>query len=181
VETPLTREDALLTRYIDLVRRWAPRIDIVGNADLDRLRARHVDDSLRPRSLFASLPYGPVADVGSGGGFPGIPLAIALPDRHFRLLEPRAKRAAFLEEVVRALDLDCEVLRITAEEAARLDELARAHVVATARAVAPPERAFELLAPLVAPGGVAVVWHGARTSLPEMAEEWAEGIAIVRS
>lgn len=126
-------------------------------------------------------PPGPCADVGSGAGFPGVVLALAAPGRTWRLLEPRARRAAFLEEVVRDLALDCEVLRVTAQEAAADPALRGAHAVVTGRALAPPGEAFELLRPLVAPGGVAVVWFGRRAELPPEAEEWAEGLAIMRS
>lgn len=118
-------------------------------------------------------------DVGSGAGLPGIPLAIAEPRRPWRLLEPRTKRAAFLEEVTRALELDCEVVAITAERAAEMDALGAGHEVAVARALAAPRRAFELLLPLVRPSGVAAVFVGARSPVPPFAEEWAEGIAIV--
>jgi 16S rRNA (guanine527-N7)-methyltransferase len=180
VETPLSRADARLIAFAELIRQWAPRIGLVADSDLDRLWPRHIEDSLRAAPLLQSLPPGPVVDVGSGAGFPGIPLAVALPDRRFRLVEPRARRAAFLEEVVRTLEVEVEVVRVTAEEAAGRPDLAEAHVAALARALAPPARSIELLLPLLRHSGTAVVWHGERATLPEIAEEWAEGIAIVR-
>jgi 16S rRNA (guanine527-N7)-methyltransferase len=105
-------------------------------------------------------------DVGSGAGLPGIPLAIADPTRPWRLLEPRARRAAFLEEVVRTLDLDCEVSRMSAEEAARTEGWEATHSIATARALAPPWRSFELLRPLLSDEGTAVVFAGGSASVP---------------
>jgi 16S rRNA G527 N7-methylase RsmG len=69
---------------------------------------------------------------------------------------------------VRALELDCEISRMSAEEAARTEGWAEAHSVATARALAPPERAFELLRPLLTPTGMAVVFAGGSAPvLPE--------------
>jgi 16S rRNA (guanine527-N7)-methyltransferase len=180
VETPVSRADALLAHYSDLIKTWSSRLDLVAPGDLDRLRSRHIDDSLRILPLLRSLGPGPVLDVGSGAGFPGIPLSIEVPDRRFRLLEPRRKKAAFLEQVVRELGLDCEVLAITAEEAMRDAVLRNAHVLATARALAPPTQAVETLAPFVAAGGVAAVWHGPAALLPSGAEKWTRGIAIVR-
>lgn len=147
-------------------------------ADLNRLEERHIDDSLRLLPLLNNLPPGPCIDVGSGAGLPGIPLAIAS-DRHWRLLEPRARRTAFLEEVVRELDLDCEVLSMSAEAAAKVDRLAGAHVLATARALAPPASAFELLLPLVASHGTAAVFVGTGAEIPSGAEEWKPGIATM--
>ena len=117
--------------------------------------------------------------MGSGAGLPGIPLAIAS-GRAFRLLEPRRRRAAFLEEVVRELELEGEVIRMTAEQAARESRLAGSHIGATARALAPPGTAFELLTPLLAPGGLAAVFMGEGAELPPNAEEWAPGIATMR-
>ena len=167
-----------LSDYEGLIRSWAGRVDLVSPGDLDRLHERHIADSLRALELVFGAPEGPCIDVGSGAGLPGVPLAIAS-GRHWRLLEPRTKRAAFLDEVVRTLELDCEVVRLTAEEAARDPRLGRVHAVATARAVAPPVTAFELLAPLVAPGGRSVVFHGADAELPVGAERSAPSLATI--
>ncbi len=175
-----TPDQGKLSEYEDLVRLWAPRLDLVSPGDLDRFHDRHIADSLRISDLISGSADGPCADIGSGAGLPGIPLAIVT-GRHWRLLEPRAKRAGFLDEVIRDLELDCEVLHMTAEEAARDPALAGAHVVATARAVAPPEAAFALLGPLVAPGGRAVVFHGSDAVLPIGAVRWQPGIATIEA
>ena len=167
-----------LSDYEDLIRSWAGRLDLISPGDLDRLHDRHIADSLRALELVLDAPEGPCIDVGSGAGLPGVPLAIAS-GRHWRLLEPRSKRAAFLDEVVRTLELDCEVVRLTAEAAARDPRFARAHAVATARALAPPRAAFELLGPLVAPGGSAVVFHGLDAQLPAGAARSAPGLATI--
>ena len=167
-----------LRAYADLVRSWSDRLDLVAPGDLAQLEGRHLDDSLRLLPLLDELPPGPCVDVGSGAGFPGIPLAIA-GTRTWRLLEPRRRRAAFLEEVVRDLELPCEVLALTAEEAAADERLASGHACAVARALAPPARAFELLLPLVSPGGRAVVFVGRDAILPPKAEEWREGLATM--
>lgn len=166
-----------LAAYTELIRAWAPRLDLVSPADLPRLEERHLADCLRLVPL-AEEVGGPCIDVGSGAGLPGIPLAIAT-GTHWRLLEPRRRRAAFLEEVVRELSLACEVLRMTADEAGTDPALARAHQLATARAVAPPVAAFPLLTPLLRPGGVAVVFHGGAAELPPDADRWGEGIATM--
>ncbi|MEA2517013.1 MAG: rRNA (guanine527-N7)-methyltransferase [Actinomycetota bacterium] len=165
-----------LESYAALVRAWAPRLDLVSPGDLDRFEERHILDSLRAGPLVELAPEGICADVGSGAGLPGIPLAI-VSRRSWRLFEPRARRAGFLEEVVRTLDLDCEVLQMTAQEGA--DDPSLRHVVATARALAPPAQAFELLRPLLSSGGRAVVWHGHAAELPPGVESWSDGIAQV--
>lgn len=168
-----------LERYAALVRLWAARTDLVAQADLPRFEERHIADSLKLLDLARALPRGPGVDVGSGAGLPGIPLAIAGPRRHWRLLEPRRRRAAFLEEVVRELDLDCEVLPVTAEAAAADPGLRAAHFLAVARAVATPKTTFRMLMPLVARGGVAAVLVGRDAELPAEAEVTEEGVATI--
>ncbi|MGH2735648.1 MAG: 16S rRNA (guanine(527)-N(7))-methyltransferase RsmG [Actinomycetota bacterium] len=156
-----------MARYRELVAEWSPRLDLVSPGDLARLEERHIQDSLRALTLVRACPPGPAVDVGSGAGFPGVVLAIAEPTRAWRLLEPRSKRAGFLDEVVRALDLgNVEVVRAAAQEAARDPRLAGAHSVGTARALAAPARAFELLAPLLGSGGLRIVWLGENSKPP---------------
>lgn len=166
-----------LALFAELVRDWAPRINLVAATDLPDFERRHIEDALRLAPLVRRLPPGPAVDVGSGAGLPGIPLAIADPARRWRLVEPREKRAAFLELVVRTLELNCEVVVDTAQECARREDFVRAHQLATARALAPPARVFALLTPLVVPGGIAAVWLGAKVPIPAGATRWLPGIA----
>jgi len=170
-------EDAFAA-YVRLLNWWAPRIDLMAPGDLERIQSRHIEDSLKARDIVASGPQGAALDAGSGAGFPGIPLAI-VGDRWWRLLEPRAKRAAFLDEVVRELDLRAEVVRKTTSEAAADQHLAAGHAVVTARALAPPAEAFGLIAPLVAPDGLSIVWVGSNAEIPRDAEKLPEGLAII--
>lgn len=166
--------------YVELVRSWAPRLDLIAPGDLGRIEERHIDDSLKALPWVLDAPPGPAVDVGSGAGLPGVPLALAAPQRLWRLLEPRAKRAGFLDEVVRELDLNAEVIRISAHQAAADPSLAEVHVVATARALAAPATAFELLEPLLVRGGLSLVWVGERAQIPLEAEESVPGLAIMR-
>lgn len=170
--------DERLIRYAEMLRLWAGRTDLVSERDLDRIEERHVRDSLRALPVIAEVGDGAAIDVGSGAGLPGIPLAIAEPQREWRLLEPRRKRVAFLEEVVRELELQCEVVPLTVEEAVR-SGYGRRQRVATARALASPARSFELCMPLLAPGGVALVFVGERGDLPPNAATTADGIATM--
>ena len=99
-------------------------------------------------------------DVGSGAGFPGVPLAILLPDTHFVLIDALAKRVEFLKGVIDALGLNAEALHLRAEDAARKDELREAFDLATARAVAPMNVLSEYLLPFVRVGGWALALKG---------------------
>ena len=166
-----------LASYAALIRAWAPRLDLVSPSDLERFEERHIADCLRVAPLLEDVS-GWCIDVGSGAGLPGIPLAIAT-GAPFRLLEPRTKRAGFLDEVVRELDLQCEVVRLTAAQAAGDPGLAGAHALATARALAPPVQAFRMILPLLRTNGQGVVFHGPRAVLPSEAGRWTEGIATM--
>ena len=92
-------------------------------------------------------------DVGSGAGFPGIPLAIMLPDTRFTLIDALAKRVEFLREVIRRLGLNAEALHLRAEDAARQPALREGFDLGVARAVAPMNVLCEYTLPLVRVGG----------------------------
>jgi 16S rRNA (guanine527-N7)-methyltransferase len=112
-----------------------------------------VEDSLRALPVLEHLE-GPIVDVGSGGGVPGIPLAAALPRREFTLLESNRRKAAFLEEQAVAFP-NVRVVRGRAEE-----QETETYGVALAKALAPPPVAAEWCLPLVRVGGAAVLWVG---------------------
>ena len=95
---------------------------------------------------------GPVVDVGSGNGAPGLPLALALPDREFVLVEAERRKCAFLEAHAPA---NARVVWGRVEE--QPSDWAG---VATAKALAPPPVAAEWCLPLLRPGGIAILWAG---------------------
>ena len=129
----------------------------------------HVDDSLAGVELVRGFE-GPVVDVGSGGGAPGIPLAAALPDREVTLLESSERKCAFLERAASAFP-NVRVVRGRAEE-----QEADRYGVAVAKALAPPVVAAEWCLPLVRPGGGVVLWVGP-TAEPDRVARVAEQLA----
>ena len=169
---------ARLEAYLDLIRSWAPKLDLISPGDLERLHERHLYDALRAVPLIDSLPDGPAVDVGSGAGFPGFPLALAGRPRPWCLLEPRRRRAAFLEVVTRELAPDVEVAALRAEEAAREPRFVE-HAVAVARALAPPKEALDLMTPLLREGGTAILWVGIDAELPPGSRLSAPGLATL--
>lgn len=112
-----------------------------------------VEDALRAVPVLETLE-GPVVDVGSGGGSPGIPLALALPSRPFTLLEAERRKAAFLASYAARLP-NVEVVWGRAET-----QPLEAWGVALAKALAKPPVAAELTLPLVGEGGAALLWVG---------------------
>jgi 16S rRNA (guanine527-N7)-methyltransferase len=105
---------------------------------------------------------GPIVDVGSGGGSPGIPLAAALPDREVTLLESQERKAAALERFAEWFP-NVRVLR------GRAEQVTDCYVVALARALAPPPVAVEWCLPLVEEGGAVVLYLGPSADLDAVA------------
>ncbi len=139
-----------------MIERWlddlvaTPGLTAVSRSEARRV---HVDESLAALEVVRSFD-GPIVDVGSGGGAPGIPLAHALPEREVTLLEATRRKCDFLERWARELP-NVRVVCGRAEEQP-LD----AWDVAVAKALAPPPAAAEWCLPLVAPGGAAVLYVG---------------------
>lgn len=130
---------------------------LIGPREVDRIWERHLLNCAVVAPAFP--PAAVVADIGSGAGLPGLVLAIVRPDLSLRLVEPLLRRAAFLTEVVAALNLEnVEVVRARAED---LRDRLSVDVV-TARAVAPLDRLLGWCLPLVAPGGVLLALKGER-------------------
>ena len=130
--------------------------------DRDEAWAMLVEDAVRGVAVVERFD-GPIVDVGSGGGSPGIPVATALPDREVTLLEANARKAHFLERAADGFP-NVTVIRGRAEEQGT-DHFG----VALAKALAPPPVALEWSLTLVRPGGAAVLWLGPSADLEQLA------------
>ena len=134
---------------IDKARAYTARLaqdsetfGLLGPRELPRIWSRHVINSALLVELVPDESL--VADVGSGAGLPGIPMAIAKPKSHFTLIEPMERRATWLQTVVDDLELrNVDVIRARAEEVQRTD-----FDIVTARAVAALDKLLKLLTPL---------------------------------
>ncbi len=142
----------------DVLERWLEALlatpGVTAIRDPDEARRMLVADALRAAELVSSAPPGAVIDVGSGGGSPGIPLAAAIPEREFVLLDSQRRRCEFLREVTGSLR-NVEVVWGRAET-----QPPDVFAVALAKALAKPPIASELCLPLVQRGGIAILWTG---------------------
>lgn len=166
-----------LVAYHALLADWNGRMNLTGDTDFEASLDRHYMDCLAPLGMEGLFPAGAsLIDVGSGAGFPGLPLAIARPDLHVTLLDALLKRTAFLNAAVKELGLDnVRVTHMRAEDGARDPGLRERFGIAAARAVAPLPVLCELLLPFVRVGGRMICYKG-----PAAREELAGGSAAAR-
>jgi 16S rRNA (guanine527-N7)-methyltransferase len=144
-------------QYFDLLVRDGDLLGLIGPRELPKLWSRHILNSAVVADLVEDGQL--VADVGSGAGFPGIPMAILRPKVKFVLIEPMERRANWLADVVvPTLGLEnVQVLRGRAEEAPL-----RNYDVTTARAVSALPKLLRMLVPLTVPGGQVLAMKGSK-------------------
>ncbi|MGH2554170.1 MAG: 16S rRNA (guanine(527)-N(7))-methyltransferase RsmG [Actinomycetota bacterium] len=144
----------LLQRYASLLAEKAIPLGLISGADADRLWERHVLDSLRGVAC-ADPVESSAFDVGSGAGLPGVPLAIALPGIRFTLIEPKQRRAAFLELVAETLGLPN-----TTVASVQSSEISTKTRLCLARALGSPVESWRAASSLLEEGGRLLYWAG---------------------
>lgn len=156
-----------LTAYEALLRKWTPRINLVAKSTLDDLWTRHFRDSAQLAALAG--PAETWADLGSGGGFPGLVVAMLRPDTHVTLVESDQRKATFLRAVARETDTPATVIAKRIED---VDPLATQ--VLSARALAPLPALLTFAERHLAPGGIALFPKGAtwRDEVAKALESW---------
>jgi len=143
---------ASLRIYVDLLMTWNRKISLVSQQSVEDILVKHVVDSLCAAGHCAGAKS--VADLGSGGGFPGVVIALIHPRTRVCLMESRGKKASFLEEARRVLRLsNCTVYHGRIEAAAAIDAHRGAYDIAVSRALAELPELERLSAPLLAPCG----------------------------
>lgn len=156
---PAPEQVAQLQNYIALLLEWNQRINLISPNDEERIAERHILESLAVFSAWSFPQNASVLDLGSGAGFPGIPLKIMRPDLAMTLLESRQKKTLFLNAVVRELKIEnCRVINARAEELAITSSERFSHVIA--RAVADLKTLWEWGQPLLADLGVLLAMKG---------------------
>jgi len=167
---------SLFKLYTEILLRENAKYNLTAITDPAEIQSKHFDDSLALLDHFDISNEANVLDIGSGAGFPGVPLKIARPDLCVVLLDSTAKKANFLRVLAEELELEIEVVCARAEEAARQAKMREQFDIVVSRAVAPLPMLCELCLPFVKPGGVFVAYKGARERTEE--ELAAAGSAI---
>lgn len=136
-------------KHVELVREESKRMNLMSKKDLLRIIERHLLDSLHALTVYPFPSGASVADLGSGAGFPGIPIAIAHPDVTVFLVESRRLKSLFLKKVIDHLDLtNATVLH------SRWENLTRKFDIVLTRAVYKQERLWQMVMPKLSPSGV---------------------------
>jgi 16S rRNA (guanine527-N7)-methyltransferase len=171
--------DPRLERWLDLVLATPGMTAISERVEA---RAMLLEDALRGAEVLRDMG-GPIVDVGSGNGSPGIPIAASFPERRVTLLDSNRRKSEFLERAAAEFP-NVDVVWGRAEEQDERFE------VALAKALAPPPVALEWLLPLVREGGAAVLWLAASADSDELSSvsqqlgggpvEERNGLAVVR-
>jgi 16S rRNA (guanine527-N7)-methyltransferase len=146
--------EARLIRYVELLAQWNQAYNLTAVRDPAEMLTKHVLDSL---SIFPYLQASPVADVGTGAGLPGIPLAVALPDTRFTLIDSNGKKTRFVTHAAAELKL-----RNVEAVQARAEAHAGAYALVTSRAFASLRDFVEMAGGMAAPGGKLLAMKGAR-------------------
>lgn len=148
--------------YYAMLVAWNARMNLTAITAPEEVAEKHFADSLLP---LAHIPEGArCIDVGTGAGFPGVPILIARPDVKAVLLDSLNKRLTFLQAVLAELGLQARVklVHARAEDGGRMDALRGGFDVALTRAVAPAAVALEWTIPFLKVGGVSLLYKGAK-------------------
>lgn len=157
VSAPLSAlQTAQLLTYLDLLLKWNAKMNLTAVRDAEQIVTRHFGESLFAAEYLSREPYTTAADVGSGAGFPGMPMAIYAPRAQVTLIESQTKKATFLREVMRTLKLN----NVTVENA-RAESIDQRYEAVTMRAVERFEQSGPAASALVQPAGRLALLIGA--------------------
>lgn len=161
-----------LLRYHAMLLDWNTRMDLTAVTEEAEMIDKHYVDSLIALSVPGLIPgEGTLIDVGTGAGFPGLPLALACPALRVTLMDAQKKRLHFLQAVIDELQVrNVTLVHARAEDGAQFPQHREKYDVAVARAVASLSVLSEYLLPFVRVGGKAVCWKG-----PALSEEIQQG------
>lgn len=155
-------QEAAFDIYARELAAWNERMNLTAISDVDGIRVRHFLDSLTVAQAIPMTPGQRLIDVGTGAGFPGLPLKIVFPDIHVTLLEATGKKLNFLRHVCEQTGITegVEFLHARAEDAGQMPGQRATYDVVVARAVARLPVLLEYLLPLAKVGGRCVAMKG---------------------
>ena len=162
--------DKKLEQYRNLLLEWNEHVNLTAITDPEEIRIKHFEDSLTCLETDLFVPGAKVIDVGTGAGFPGLPLAMARPDISVTLLDSLKKRLLFLDEVIQQTDTSNAVtVHARAEDGGRDKKLREQFDIVVSRAVSRLSVLCEYTLPYLKVGGTLIAMKG-----PSAEEELVE-------
>ena len=153
--------DKKLERYRDLLLEWNENVNLTAITDPEEVRIKHFEDSLTCLESGLFFPGAKVIDVGTGAGFPGLPLAMARPDISVTLLDSLKKRLLFLDEVIAQTDIqNAKTVHARAEDGGRDKNLRERFDIVVSRAVSRLSVLCEYTLPYLKVGGTLIAMKG---------------------
>lgn len=146
-------------KYGNMLREWNTVMNLTGITDKREIVIKHFADSVMPLKYY-DFKGKSVIDIGTGAGFPGLPLKIAEPKAEMTLVDSLRKRINFLNAVCAEADIEAECIHSRAEELGQDKEYREKYDIAVSRAVAPLNVLMEYAVPLVKKGGVFIALKG---------------------
>jgi len=174
-------QGVLLEQYVSLLLEWNSRINLISRKDVESIWVKHILHSLSPIPLGLLPGNGKFVDIGTGGGLPGVPLAILLPKCDMLLVDSITKKIRVVEEIVHCLGLNnvsCRTMRVEAF-AGSTDHAARNDVVFARGVTALPTLAKWSL-PILKAGGRLLAWKGGMLDREIAETRRQEGVRRVR-
>ncbi len=158
----LTEEkNAILEKYMEGILAWNEKVNLTNITDPAEFRIKHNADSLMCVDFPEFLEAETVIDVGTGGGFPGIPLAVYAPEKHFTLLDSLNKRLKIIDELAGELGIkNITLVHGRAEDAARAKEHREKYDLCVSRAVSNLATLSEYCLPFIKVGGYLLAYKG---------------------
>ena len=158
----LTEEqNSILEKYMEGILAWNEKVNLTNITDPAEFRIKHNADSLMCVAFPEFLEAETVIDVGTGGGFPGIPLAVYAPEKHFTLLDSLNKRLKIIDELAGELGIkNITLVHGRAEDAARAKEHREKYDLCVSRAVSNLATLSEYCLPFIKVGGYLLAYKG---------------------
>lgn len=148
-------------KYIDLLLIWNKRTNLISRKDESRVIEKHILESLSFMLSFKIQPSAKIIDIGSGAGFPGLPISLICPDSNFVLVESKRLKALFLKEVVAQLQLNnVEVFCERVENLTKNMKYKGQFDFVFSRAVASLREVYDWIQDLIKPNGFYIAWKG---------------------
>lgn len=166
-----------LENFCDFLLKYNENVNLTAIREKEEAESKHLLDSVMGQKFFPENAN--VIEIGSGGGFPSVPLMAVRPDLKFTQVESVEKKCAFLREVNRRFKFPANVLCMRAEDAGKNPLYREKYDVVTARAVASLRTLLEYCLPLIKAGGIFVAYKGTKEKTEEEISESANALKIL--